>query len=143
MDRGDQIFARDATTAANVLLHGRWKVHILCAMRSGRVRFGQLARTVRGASKKGLTKALRDLENDGLVSRRDLSTTVLISNTIRHEKGRIASWNCSTISRAGEQITRTISGRSFLRTGADQVRRAGAGTLRRDNRHLRTDDLLL
>ncbi len=59
------------------LLDGKWTVYILCAMLDGPVRLGQLLRLVPLASKKVLTKTLRDLERSGLVSRTDLSTSIL------------------------------------------------------------------
>ena len=46
-------------------------------MWSGPIRFGQLSRVIPDASKKGLTKTLRDLEAAGIVTRRDLSHVVL------------------------------------------------------------------
>jgi DNA-binding HxlR family transcriptional regulator len=59
------------------LLHGKWRVHILCAMRCGPIRFGQLARTIPRASKKVLTQNLRDLEAAGIIMRTDFSDVVL------------------------------------------------------------------
>ena len=47
------------------------------AMRFGPVRLGQLGRTISGASKEMLAHALRNLEADGIVVRRDLSELVL------------------------------------------------------------------
>jgi len=49
---------------------------ILCAIRSGPVRLGQLGRVIPTASKKVLTDNLRELESRGIVVRRDLSGTV-------------------------------------------------------------------
>ena len=70
-------YVRRATLTAEVLFQGKWKLHILCAMRSGPVRLGQLARIVPGASKKMLTQNLRQLEADGIVVRKDMSDLVL------------------------------------------------------------------
>ena len=70
-------YARRATLSAEVLFRGKWKLQILCAMRSGPVRLGQLARIVPGASKKMLTQNLRQLEADGIVVRKDMSDLVL------------------------------------------------------------------
>jgi len=61
----------------DVLLRGKWSIRVLCAMRFGPVRLGQLGRTISGASKKMLAHALRNLEADGIVVRRDLSELVL------------------------------------------------------------------
>jgi DNA-binding HxlR family transcriptional regulator len=70
-------YVRRATLTAEVLFRGKWKLQILCAMRSGSVRLGQLARIVPGASKKMLTQNLRQLEADGIVVRKDMSDLVL------------------------------------------------------------------
>jgi DNA-binding HxlR family transcriptional regulator len=84
MESGQQIgspthgaYARRAQLSAEVLLQGKWQVHILCALRHGPVRIGQLGRLVPGASKKVLAQNLRKLEARGIVVRRDLSDFVL------------------------------------------------------------------
>jgi DNA-binding HxlR family transcriptional regulator len=59
------------------ILDGKWKLQILCAMRSGPVRLSQLMRLAPAASKKGLRANLRSLESSHLVVRRDLSDSVL------------------------------------------------------------------
>ena len=51
-------------------------MHILCAIRSGPVRLGQLRRALGQASKKVLTENLRELEEAGLVIRRDYGGSV-------------------------------------------------------------------
>jgi DNA-binding HxlR family transcriptional regulator len=73
----DTRYAHSACGAAAVLFQAKWKVEILCAMRSGPVRVGQLSRLIPGASKKMLTQNLRRLEADGVVVRRDMSEMVL------------------------------------------------------------------
>jgi DNA-binding HxlR family transcriptional regulator len=69
--------ARNATFAVGMLFQSKWRVQILCAMRSHPVRLGQLARLIPGCSKKMLTQNLRQLEADGIVVRRDMSDLVL------------------------------------------------------------------
>jgi DNA-binding HxlR family transcriptional regulator len=44
--------ARRADLTIEILFQGKWKAQILCAIRSGPIRLGQLARIVPGASKK-------------------------------------------------------------------------------------------
>lgn len=73
----DAAYARRASLATEVLFQGKWKVQIVCAMRSGPVRLGQLARIIPGASKKMLSQNLRKLEADGIVVRKDLTDLVL------------------------------------------------------------------
>jgi DNA-binding HxlR family transcriptional regulator len=73
----DTAYARRARLTTEVLLQGKWRIEILCAMRQGPVRLGQLARLIPAASKKMLTQNLRKLEADGIVIRSDLSDTTL------------------------------------------------------------------
>ena len=68
---------RNAKLAVSVLFQSKWRVQILCALRSGPIRLGQLARLIPGASKKKLTQNLRQLEADGIVVRTDMSDLVL------------------------------------------------------------------
>ena len=58
-------------------LHGKWKVQILCAMRTEPVRLSQLKRLIPSASKKALRASLRSLESAEVVIRKDMSDTVL------------------------------------------------------------------
>jgi DNA-binding HxlR family transcriptional regulator len=68
---------RNTMIAVAVLFQSKWRVQILCALRSGPVRLGQLARHIPGASKKMLTQNLRQLEACGIIIRRDMSEVVL------------------------------------------------------------------
>src|SRR5665213_187634 len=77
MQNIDSGYARRAKLVFEVLFQGKWKIQILCVMRSGPIRLGQLARMIPRASKKVLTQNLRDLEATGIVTRRDLSDVVL------------------------------------------------------------------
>lgn len=70
-------YARGAVLTVGVLLDKKWKVQLLCAMRCGPVRLGQLSRLIPGASKKVLTQHLRQLEVDGIIVRIDRSDRVL------------------------------------------------------------------
>jgi DNA-binding HxlR family transcriptional regulator len=58
------------------VLQGKWKMQILCFVRWGPVRLGQLSRLMPSASKKVLIENLRELESRGLIVRRDLSGTI-------------------------------------------------------------------
>jgi DNA-binding HxlR family transcriptional regulator len=59
------------------ILRGKWTVQILCALLAGPVRLSQLRRLIPAASKKALTANLRSLAKAQLISRRDLSNSVL------------------------------------------------------------------
>jgi DNA-binding HxlR family transcriptional regulator len=58
------------TTAIGIIA-GKWKPTILCELRDGARRFSDLKREIPGISEKVLTAHLRDLEADGIVSRRE------------------------------------------------------------------------
>ena len=50
-------------------LGGKWKLDILSSLMHGAMRFGALRRSVAGITQHMLTTQLRELEQDGLVSR--------------------------------------------------------------------------
>jgi hypothetical protein len=53
-----------AAELAVELLQGKWRIQILCVMRVGPVRLGQLGRLIPSASKKVLAENLRNVEYD-------------------------------------------------------------------------------
>ena len=55
------------------ILGGKWTGSILWHLKDGPVRFNDLARMIGGASKKMITERLRQLEDQGLVTRRVLA----------------------------------------------------------------------
>jgi DNA-binding HxlR family transcriptional regulator len=59
------------------LLHGKRRIEILCAMKTGPVRLGQLTRLIPSASKKVLTENLRKMEASGLIIRTEVKGAVL------------------------------------------------------------------
>ena len=73
----EQAYARRASLACDTLLRGKWRIQILCAMRIGPVRLGQLVRLIPNGSRKMLVQNLRGLESAGIVVRRDLSDVLL------------------------------------------------------------------
>jgi DNA-binding HxlR family transcriptional regulator len=58
-------------------LGGKWKLEILFALMNGAVRFGALRRSIGGITQHMLTTQLRELEQDGLVSRTVLASRPL------------------------------------------------------------------
>lgn len=70
---------KDSEQIARVVetLRGKWTIQILCEMRHGPVRLGQLKRLIPAASKKALTSNLRWLEDARLIVRRDLTKSTL------------------------------------------------------------------
>ena len=57
--------------AALDVMGGKWKGLILWALRSEARRFGELRRVVQGISEKMLIQHLKEMEADGIVTRRD------------------------------------------------------------------------
>jgi DNA-binding HxlR family transcriptional regulator len=55
------------------LIHGKWKMEILCKLEHGANRLSQFRRSMPRASKRMLTMHLRQLEKDHLIVRTDLS----------------------------------------------------------------------
>jgi DNA-binding HxlR family transcriptional regulator len=53
------------------LIGGKWSMLILCALRPGPKRTGQLIRHLEGVSAKMLTQTLRELERHGIIERED------------------------------------------------------------------------
>jgi DNA-binding HxlR family transcriptional regulator len=51
------------------VLANKWTNLVVCALRDGPLRFGQLRRQLEGITQKMLTQTLRALERDGLVTR--------------------------------------------------------------------------
>lgn len=57
---------------AMALIGGKWKMQILCALsNNGALRYNRLKRSLDGVSNTVLASALRELERDGLVVRRE------------------------------------------------------------------------
>ncbi|SRR5712691_2184889 len=53
------------------IIAGKWKPSILCELREGARRFSDLRRDIPGISEKVLSAHLRELDADGIVSRRE------------------------------------------------------------------------
>jgi len=47
----------------------KWKIIVICTLKGGTKRFGEIQREMEGITPKVLTRQLRDLERDGLVDR--------------------------------------------------------------------------
>jgi DNA-binding HxlR family transcriptional regulator len=62
---------RAVVPVADVLgrIGGKWTIYVIMALTHGPMRFSEIKRHVEGISQKMLTQTLRDLEEDGLVTR--------------------------------------------------------------------------
>ena len=69
---------------AMALIGGTWKMQILCSLyNNGPTRYNQLKKTLDGVSNTVLANALRELEGDGLVHRREyLEVPVRVESAI-------------------------------------------------------------
>src|SRR5215472_14571572 len=65
----DQSLQCPVNTAIEIIA-GKWKPSILCELRQGARRFSDLKRDIPGISDRVLSAHLRELEADGIVSRR-------------------------------------------------------------------------
>lgn len=63
---------RAAIPMAEVLsrIGSKWTVYVIMALTSGPMRFSELKRHIEGVSQKMLTSTLRDLEEDGFITRK-------------------------------------------------------------------------
>ncbi len=53
------------------IIGGKWKIMLLCVIdREGTVRYGQLRKSVHGITNTMLANSLKEMEQDGLVARR-------------------------------------------------------------------------
>ena len=95
---------------AIAIIAGKWKPMILCELRGGARRFSDLKREVPGISEKVLAAHLRDLEADGIVSRREfregaaLATEYAFTDyglTLKPILNALADWGTRHQRRAG------------------------------------------
>ena len=54
---------------AQQILSGKWSLLVLCYLRNGALRFGELQRYIPEVTQATLTKTLRRLEEDGIITR--------------------------------------------------------------------------
>lgn len=68
-DVKSQTTMQDEIRRAFALLSGKWKLEIMWLLHQRVYRFGELKKTIPGITQHMLTSQLRELEEDGLVSR--------------------------------------------------------------------------
>jgi DNA-binding HxlR family transcriptional regulator len=90
-----------------VLIGSKWSMLILCALRAGPRRPGELRRRLDGVSAKMLTQTLRELERHGIVEREDFGEVpprveyrlTRLGRSLAGLIGQIESWVSSNYSR--------------------------------------------
>lgn len=65
----EQINMHEEMRRAFSLLSGKWKLEIMWLLNQRIYRFGELRKAINGVTQHMLTAQLRELENDGLISR--------------------------------------------------------------------------
>jgi DNA-binding HxlR family transcriptional regulator len=89
---------------AIAILAGKWKPTILSELREGARRFSDLRREIPGISEKVLSNHLRDLEADGIVSRREFREGAVLATeysftdygtTLRPILDALANWGAN------------------------------------------------
>jgi DNA-binding HxlR family transcriptional regulator len=91
---------------------GRWRTVLLSHLKQGAHRYGELRRLTPGISEKMLTQRLRELEADGLISRRDLGTSPPHVEYDLTDEGRtlapvlqaLYDWGVERAARTGVQV---------------------------------------
>ena len=73
---------------ALTVIGGKWKTHILWEVTLAPCRFGALRRLLPGVSEKVLTQQLREMEGDGLITRREFGDKVRAVEYAVTELGR-------------------------------------------------------
>lgn len=71
MDATPNVFQRQCGSQQVLgLIANKWTALVICSLGPGPLRYSELRRQIGGVSQKMLTQTLRNLERDGLVSRR-------------------------------------------------------------------------
>ncbi len=106
---GDHVFC--PTNAVLTLLSGRWTLHIVRALLDGRARFNDIARA-QGINPRTLRERLRELEEEGVVTRTVVSLLPPHVEYALTEKGRalngifeaLAQWGISWMRPKGAEL---------------------------------------
>ena len=91
---------------------GKWKTVVLFYLMEGTKRYSELKKLIPGISEKMLAKALRELQADGLVGRRDYGVVPLKVEYWLTPEGRtlipvlnaLADWGKGKAERSGEKM---------------------------------------
>lgn len=70
MTKKRQVDYTCAMEAALTVISGKWKLKILNQLLAGPIRYSDIKRAAKGITEKMLTQQLRELEEDGIISRK-------------------------------------------------------------------------
>jgi DNA-binding HxlR family transcriptional regulator len=95
------------------IIGGRWRTVSRAHLKEGVHRYGELRRRIPGITEKMLSQRLRELEADGLVSRRDLGTVPPHVEYELTDEGRslapvlqaLHDWGAARATRTGADVT--------------------------------------
>ncbi len=96
--------AHCGVTFAMTLLTGRWKINILWMLKNGVNRYGLLKNKIAGISEKMLTERLKELENEGLIIRKDFQTIPPHVEYELSEAGRLLAPILDKLSDWGDEV---------------------------------------
>ena len=128
-----------AIRVALALVQGKWKIGVLSRLQEGPARLGDLRRLFPQASKKMLTQHLREMEQDGLIVRTDMSGKVPhVEYTLSEPCGRavsrlldcLARWGTEYLSRDVPDLRKTPSAESLPANAPASTPPAGRVTRR-------------
>ncbi|MGA2351606.1 MAG: helix-turn-helix domain-containing protein [Terracidiphilus sp.] len=103
------------------LIQGKWKMRILSRLQYGPIRLSQLCKLFPDASKKMLTQHLREMEEDGLVIRTDLSARLRhVEYSLERSLGVAVLHLISTLTEWGSQHAPTLAEREPLQNWPDE-----------------------
>ena len=94
-------------TYAMTILTGRWKINILWLLKNGVKRYGKLKSGIKGISEKMLTDRLRDLEREGLITRKDFQTIPPHVEYYLSDTGKMLEPILDHLNNWGEQVYTT------------------------------------
>jgi len=102
------------------LIGSKWSMLLLCILKEGPVRSGELGRRAGGISQKMLTQTLRELERHGIVNRRDFAevpprveySLTPLGHSLAQLVRRIEDWVESNYSRMTREVQSYDAGAS-------------------------------
>lgn len=106
--RGMMLPVRDALD----VLNGKWKLPIIAALLFGTRRFRQLAREINGITDKMLSKELKELEQNQLISRTVIDSYPPVVEYSITEHGLTLTHVLEELQKWGSEHRRKIMGRS-------------------------------